>query len=122
VDSLEIGLLRATVYHAVARECDANPFITADDSRIHPARISRLRWCGISRGLHRRWNGPLNFGDTLLVTGAGTLSGRWVVRDLMRNVNQRRIDFLVPLSSKEDPTQGRVHVRRVWKQYPRHRQ
>lgn len=114
-DWLNVGVLRATVYHAVAGQTDASPLETADDSRIDPRRTTALRWCGISRGLHRRWGGPLGFGDTLLVTDAGRLSGRWVVRDLMNRRHRNRIDFLVDPGAGHDADQGTVRVCRIWK-------
>ena len=125
-DHLRVGQLRATIYHAVPAECDANPFETADGSHINPRRINELRWCAVSQDLLHHRGGPLRYGDTLKVSMPGSgpsakhISGLWVVHDAMNARHRRRIDFLVPAHSKLDPTQGPVLVRRVWKHIPGH--
>jgi hypothetical protein len=122
-DELQLGELRATVYHATKRECDGNPSITADGSRIRSHQVSQLRWCAVSQDLLRQRGGPLRYGDTLQVTikqaGAHpSLGGRWVVRDAMNARHRRRIDFLVAVHSSLDADQRTVLVRRVWKRIP----
>ncbi len=110
---LRLGKLKATVYHAVAAQCDGNPLETADGSRIVRSRIPELRWCAVSQDLLHHKGGPLRYGDTVKVSNAGKLSGRWVVRDAMNRRHRRRIDFLVRPKDKFDPDQGTVTVERV---------
>jgi hypothetical protein len=130
-DHLELGRLRATVYHAVPAECDSHPLETADGSHINPARVNELRWCAVSQDLLHHRGGPLRYGDTLRVrvipSPTGTkavkntksLGGLWVVHDAMNARHRRRIDFLVSPRSGYDPDQRTVLVRRVWKHQPK---
>jgi hypothetical protein len=75
----------ATVYHAVAGQTDDSPLITADGTKIDLDALgaAEIRYCAVSRDLLHRWGGPIRYGDSVRVTGAGQFSGFWMVRDTM---------------------------------------
>lgn len=53
---------RVTTYQATIEQCDSTPFSTASGAKINPDYYQK--WCAVSRDLHSRWGGPLDFGDT----------------------------------------------------------
>jgi hypothetical protein len=91
-------MLTGTVYNAVPGQTDDSPLTTADNSRIdlHDLNSGNLRWCALSRDLLSRWDGPFNYGDLIMVEGAGHMNGIWAVHDTMNKRYTNYIDFLVP--------------------------
>jgi 3D (Asp-Asp-Asp) domain-containing protein len=86
----------ATAYEAVAGQTDADPFVTADNSRIPKSYSSRTRWLALSRDLLRPWGGPFAYGDTVRVHGISpTLDGVYTVHDTMNRRHRRCLDVLV---------------------------
>ena len=86
----------ATAYEAVAGQTDAEPFVTADNSRIPKKYSSRTRWLALSRDLLRPWGGPFAFGDTVRVRGISPgLDGVYTIHDTMARRHRRRLDVLV---------------------------
>lgn len=86
----------ATAYEAIAGQTDAEPFVTADNSRIPANYSSRTRWLALSRDLLRPWGGPFAFGDTVRVHGISpTLDGVYTVHDTMARRHRRCLDVLV---------------------------
>ena len=86
----------ATAYEAVAGQTDAQPFVTADNSRIPKGYSSRTRWLALSRDLLRPWGGPFEFGDTVRVRGISAgLDGVYTVHDTMARRHHRCLDVLV---------------------------
>jgi 3D (Asp-Asp-Asp) domain-containing protein len=86
----------ATAYEAVAGQTDADPFVTADNSRIPKSYSSRTRWLALSRDLLRPWGGPFEFGDTVRVHGISpALDGVYTVHDTMNRRHRRCLDVLV---------------------------
>jgi 3D (Asp-Asp-Asp) domain-containing protein len=91
-----IYTVTATAYEAVAGQTDAEPFVTADNSRIPKKYSSRTRWLALSRDLLRPWGGPFAFGDTVRVRGISPgLDGVYTVHDTMARRHRRRLDVLV---------------------------
>jgi 3D (Asp-Asp-Asp) domain-containing protein len=91
----------ATKYNAVEEQCDSDPLVTADLSKIDIDDLNnyKLKWVAISRDLKKYYN----FGDTILVDSNNLkLNGEWVVRDVMNKRYKNRIDFLVPQNDKYD--------------------
>ncbi len=91
-----IYTVTATAYEAIAGQTDAEPFVTADNSRIPKGYSSRTRWLALSRDLLRPWGGPFAFGDTVRVRGVSpSLDGVYTVHDTMARRHRRCLDVLV---------------------------
>ncbi|WP_089320990.1 hypothetical protein [Pontibacter ummariensis] len=94
----------ASVYFPEPAQTDDTPYITADGSRINKRNPGKHRWIAVSRDLHSRWGGNINYGDSLWVTGiSDQLDGLYVVRDVMNRRMRKRIDILV---GKHDEVMG----------------
>jgi hypothetical protein len=86
-----------TIYHPVANQCDDDPLITANNSRIDLDKLSRneIRWMALSRNLLKRWHGEFNYGDTVVVqAGDPAIDGLWVINDNMNKRFRDRGDLL----------------------------
>ena len=69
----------ATVYNNEASQCDSTPDICADGTRAEYGK----RICAVSRDQLARWGGVIEYGDQIVVTGAGKWDGVWNVHDTM---------------------------------------
>jgi len=86
----------ASVYHPEPHQTDSTPFITADGSRINKSNPGKHRWLAVSRDLHARWGGDINFGDSLWVSGiSDELDGLYIVKDVMNRRFRNQVDILV---------------------------
>src|SRR5690606_24491738 len=86
----------ASVYFPDQAQTDDTPLITADGSRINPKKIRQNRWLAVSRNLLQRWGGPLQYGDSLYVSGSTEeLDGYYQIRDTMNKRLKHTIDILV---------------------------
>ena len=84
----------ASVYHPEPRQTDSTPFITADGSRINRKDPGSHRWLAVSRNLHARWGGDLQFGDSLWVSGiSDEMDGWYIVRDVMNRRFRNQVDI-----------------------------
>ena len=95
---VEVTEVIGTIYNAVESQCDADPLVTADNSKINlkVLKTGSLRWVALSRDLLKRWGGPYNYGDTIHVYHTDNrIRGKWVVHDTMNARFKKRIDFLV---------------------------
>jgi hypothetical protein len=81
------------MYNPVLEQCDADPDITADGSKIDIPNASDHMWIAVSRDLLARNGGPFNFGDTVVLIADENL-GTFQVRDVMNSKWRRRIDIL----------------------------
>lgn len=98
VSVIEIHEVLGTMYNPVVNQCDADPLITADNSKINLTKLAnqKIRWCALSRDLLKRWGGPYDYGDTLTVYHPDSrIKGIWIVHDTMAKRWKKRIDFLV---------------------------
>lgn len=84
----------ATMYNAVESQCDSDPLVTAGMYRIDPERASQHRWIAVSRNLLKRWGGKFDYGDRVVVKGAGHKDGVYTIVDTMNRRFKNRIDFL----------------------------
>ena len=89
-----------TVYHAVESQTDDTPHITADGTKIDVRNAGDYRYCALSRDLLSRWGGNYSYGDTVIVYGAGHLSGAWIVKDTMHPRWKNRVDLLVDRNTR----------------------
>jgi 3D (Asp-Asp-Asp) domain-containing protein len=97
-------IVKASIYHPEAEQTDSTPYITADGSRISKKNPKKHRWLAVSRDLHSRWGGNINYGDSLWVTGiSDELDGLYIVRDVMNRRMRKQIDILV---GKKDKVMG----------------
>ena len=83
-----------TMYQANTIQCDDTPNITADGTRIKTWRATEYRYVALSRDLLSRWGGPFNYGDYIVIEGAGDRDGVYQVRDTMNPKWTNRVDIL----------------------------
>lgn len=84
----------ATMYNPVEDQCDKDPLVTAGMYRIDPDRASHHRWIAVSRDLLKRWGGRFDYGDKVVIKGAGHKDGTYTIVDTMNKRFTNRIDFL----------------------------
>lgn len=97
----------ASVYFPEPHQTDSTPFITADGSKINKNNPKKHRWIAVSRDLHTRWGGEMDFGDSLMVSGVSEkLDGIYIVRDVMNRRMHNKIDILV---GRQDKIMGFWH-------------
>ena len=83
-----------TMYHPTKHQTDSTPDITADGTKINIWKASEYRYVAVSRDLLSRWGGPLDYGDWIVIEGAGKNSGVYQVRDTMNPKWVKRVDVL----------------------------
>lgn len=88
-----------TMYNAETSQTDNSPLITADNTYLGN-RIDTLKYIAISRDLHKRYGGPFNFGDKVLLLNSGHKIGIYEIRDIMNRRFKRYIDILEPTNTK----------------------
>jgi len=98
----------ATMYKPHRVYTDDSPNILADGTKINIYKVNEYRYVALSRDLLHRWGGPFNYGDFIVVEGAGDHSGVWRVKDTMHERWVNRLDFLMPLGTKPFKYEGVV--------------
>lgn len=93
----------ATMYNAVVSQCDSDPLITAGMYKINPNKASEQKFVAMSRDLLKRWGGLFDYGDKILIEGAGDKDGVYTVADSMNKRYKKRIDIL--------ETKGKKHYK-----------
>ena len=86
-----------TYYQPVRSQCDSNPLVTADGSKInlHHLKNNRIKWCAISRDLLYLF--PKGKPKRVSIEGFGV----YEVKDVMAKRHHHRIDILIhPKDSK----------------------
>ena len=68
-----------TMYQPVYPQTDMTPNITADGTRIRISKASQYKFVALSRNLLKRWGGPFDYGDFILLKGAGNKDGVYPV-------------------------------------------
>lgn len=96
----------ATMYNAVGKQCDDDPYITAGMYKINPDKASQHKWVALSRNLLKRWGGPFDYGDVIEISGAGHKDGTYKVVDTMNKRYKNRIDFLETVGVKYNPMEN----------------
>jgi len=84
-----------TIYHPVPEQTDSTPNIVASGKKIKIHRARYYRYVAVSRDLHKRWGGPLSFGDIIELKDAGYLSGFYIVEDTMNARFKNHVDVLL---------------------------
>ena len=98
--TLEIDVT-VTMYNPSPEQTDSTPNQTADGTIINPERASEYRYIALSRDLLRRWGGPFNYGDYIVIEGIGKNSGIYQVRDTMNPKHTNRVDILKTPGSRQ---------------------
>ena len=85
-----------TMYRPNVRETDSTPNITADGTRIRISKASDYKYVALSRNLLKRWGGPFDYGDFILIKGTtdGHKDGVYNVRDTMNPKYVNYVDIL----------------------------
>ena len=91
--TLEIDVT-VTMYNPSPEQTDSTPNQTADGTIINPERASEYRYIALSRDLLRRWGGPFNYGDYVMLKGTDGYDGVYQVKDTMSPKFLNRVDIL----------------------------
>ena len=83
-----------TMYQPVYPQTDDTPNITADGTKIRISKASNYKFVALSRNLLKRWGGPFDYGDFILLKGAGNKDGVYQVRDTMNPKWVNVVDIL----------------------------
>ena len=83
-----------TMYQPVYPQTDKSPDITADGTRIRISKASDYKYVALSRNLLKRWGGPFNYGDFILLRGTEHKDGVYQVRDTMNSKWVNVVDIL----------------------------
>ena len=85
-----------TMYRPTKRETDSTPNITADGTRIRISKASDYKFVALSRNLLKRWGGPFDYGDFILIKGTtdSHKDGVYHVRDTMNPKYVNYVDIL----------------------------
>ena len=83
-----------TMYQPVYPQTDKTPDITADGTRIRISKASEYKFVALSRNLLKRWGGPFDYGDFILVKGTKNKDGVYQVRDTMNPKWVNVVDIL----------------------------
>lgn len=80
-----------TYYQPVKEQCDKQPLVTADGSKInlHHLKKGKIKWCAISRDLLYLF--PKNKPKRVYIEGFGV----YEVKDAMNKRHKHRIDILI---------------------------
>ena len=80
-----------TYYQPVKEQCDKQPLITADGSKInlHHLKKGKIKWCAISRDLLYLF--PKNKPKRVYIEGFGV----YEVKDVMHKRHKHHIDILI---------------------------
>ena len=83
-----------TMYQPVYPQTDDTPNITADGTRIRISKASQYKFVALSRNLLKRWGGPFDYGDLVLLKGTDHKDGVYQVRDTMNPKWVNVVDIL----------------------------
>ena len=83
-----------TMYQPVYPQTDDTPNITADGTRIRIGKASQYKFVALSRNLLKRWGGPFDYGDLILIKGTEHKDGVYHVRDTMNPKWVNVVDIL----------------------------
>ena len=83
-----------TMYQPNEIQCDDTPNITADGTKIRISKASNYKFVALSRNLLKRWGGPFDYGDFVLLKGTDHKDGVYQVRDTMNPKWVNVVDIL----------------------------
>jgi len=88
------------MYNPTYKQTDSTPDQLADGTKINIWKASQYRYVALSRDLLSRWGGPFDYGDFIVIKGAGENSGIYQVRDTMNPKHTNRVDILKTSGSR----------------------
>ena len=83
-----------TMYQPIYPQTDKTPSITADGTKIRISKASEYKFVALSRNLLKRWGGPFDYGDFILIKGTLDKDGVYQVRDTMNPKWVNMVDIL----------------------------
>ena len=85
-----------TMYQPIYPQTDNSPDITADGTKIRISKASDYKYVALSRNLLKRWGGPFDYGDFILIKGTedGHKDGVYQIRDTMNSKWVNVVDIL----------------------------
>ena len=88
-----------TMYQPTLYQTDDTPNITADGTKFRIKKASDYKYIALSRNLLKRWGGPFDYGDFILIKGTTDAhkDGVYNVRDTM---NPKYVNYVDILESK----------------------
>ena len=91
-----------TMYQPTLYQTDDTPNITADGTRFGIKKASDYKYVALSRNLLKRWGGPFDYGDFILIKGTpdGHKDGVYNVRDTMNPKYVNYVDILESVTVK----------------------
>ena len=91
-----------TMYQPVRLQTDRTPNITADGTRIKISMASEYKFVALSRNLLKRWGGPFDYGDFILIKGTPSeiKDGIYQVKDTMNSKWVNMVDILESVNVK----------------------
>ena len=92
--------VNVTMYQPVYPQTDNTPDITADGTRIRINKASEYKFVALSRNLLKRWGGPFDYGDFILIKGTKNKDGVYQVRDTMNPKYVNYVDILESINVK----------------------
>lgn len=97
------GSITVTQYNPVKEQCDEDPLVTADNSKIDLKKLKKgkLKWVAVSRDLRTKYK----YGDVIEIKvkkGNRRINGRYVVHDTMHPRFTNRIDILTSVGEPID--------------------
>ena len=97
------GRVTVTQYNPVVLQCDEDPLVTADNSKIDLEKLRRgqIRWVAVSRDLLDRYSYG-NIIELTVVKGNKRINGRYIVHDTMNPRFTNRVDILTPVGAPMD--------------------
>lgn len=111
-DSSSKRKVTATIYNATRAQCDGDPGITADGSKICDVKLknNQIRWIAMSRDLIRSEH--FNYGDKVRITcdSDPRINGVYEVHDTMNERFRNYIDILVHPSHNGQLRRGKWNV------------
>ena len=92
--------VNVTMYQPVYPQTDNSPDITADGTKIRISKASEYKFVALSRNLLKRWGGPFDYGDFILIKGTKNKDGVYQVRDTMNPKWVNVVDILESINVK----------------------
>jgi 3D (Asp-Asp-Asp) domain-containing protein len=105
-----------TFYNPVREQCDKDPHITADGSKIDLKKLhsGQLRWCAVSRDLLDIYN----YGDEIWIESENPqIRGYWIVKDTMNKKKVSCIDLLLPVGHKTGFGKEHTYIKHMLPRY-----
>jgi len=101
IDSIPAPIeVKATMYHPVEAQCDSDPLITADGSKICPINVSDWNWIAVSQDLLKKNGGIFDYGDKVYIKGTHK-DGVYTIHDCMNKRKKNQIDFLESIGTSQ---------------------